>query len=569
MKKIYFISTLLATMAISAQAADVLELKASLYGQEGFSYEGYREAGEDQVRPIEWVDYNGFRISFKVYPDDWTNPDDPEAERPTDPSFFVPEGYYQAQWRVYANNEFTVSAPEGINITAIEFSMMQDYYYYGEITADHGSLVCNGGVTDVAPEDKKPANPYTWSCDNEEGYNSINFKVGAHPFQSTARQQFRFDCAKITYIDANGSNDPVTYDGDLNDFLVESTPIAGGISSLEWYDFGMAQIGYTFMSDVPMSVNKNCKENILLYYQGNVIAELKPGNDALEMEDEFPNYYVESYENDEIPDTYSTLALFTFSEEPIAEPGDYAVYIPNGFFLAGENDEYTLAGATYTYRFIEGESVGSFEDLLIFAFPEPGANLDIQDEEWAQVGISQPVYALEGADVFVDEMCEEPIVLTRDGEKVAEIPATATMFDNKGSYVELYESGPMSDNEFGGSDDDSSFTVPAFQSSGFTIIMIFADVYAGAESFNQLGEYTIKVPDGFFVDSYLPILGCEMQYTIIDSGLVAAETIGADNNVTVYGINGTKIFENAPAASLKSLEKGIYVINGKTVVLRK
>ena len=41
-----------------------------------------------------------------------------------------------------------------------------------------------------------------------------------------------------------------------------------------------------------------------------------------------------------------------------------------------------------------------------------------------------------------------------------------------------------------------------------------------------------------------------------------------DGNVTVYTLNGVKLIDNKPASELKNLKKGMYIVNGKTMVIK-
>lgn len=42
----------------------------------------------------------------------------------------------------------------------------------------------------------------------------------------------------------------------------------------------------------------------------------------------------------------------------------------------------------------------------------------------------------------------------------------------------------------------------------------------------------------------------------------------ANGNVTVYSADGVVILRDAPAAQLRTLEKGLYIINGKKTILK-
>ncbi|MDE7096624.1 MAG: hypothetical protein K2O47_03935, partial [Muribaculaceae bacterium] len=171
-----------------------------LFGKDGFSFSGSYEPGDDRVMPIEWVEYEGYRISFKIYPEDWVDPEGAMMMPPRDPMYMLADGPYEPQWRVFANNEFTVTAPEGETLQSIEISLMPDCFKYGNVTTDAGTIVCNGGDTDVEASAKIPAVPYVWTCNNEEGYQSVTFTIGDKQFDGKSSQQFFFNCVGINTL---------------------------------------------------------------------------------------------------------------------------------------------------------------------------------------------------------------------------------------------------------------------------------------------------------------------------------------------------------------------------------
>ncbi|MDE6266648.1 MAG: hypothetical protein K2M07_04785 [Muribaculaceae bacterium] len=85
------------------------------------------------------------------------------------------------------------------------------------------------------------------------------------------------------------------------------------------------------------------------------------------------------------------------------------------------------------------------------------------------------------------------------------------------------------------------------------------------------GTYNLNVREGTFVLDGVhnsPELNATYYVDPVGSGI---EGIFADENgnVTVYSIDGRIIIDNAPAAEIKTLKKGvIYIINGKKVVLK-
>ena len=87
------------------------------------------------------------------------------------------------------------------------------------------------------------------------------------------------------------------------------------------------------------------------------------------------------------------------------------------------------------------------------------------------------------------------------------------------------------------------------------------------------GTYILEIPTGYFTDGNgKAIEGMTLKYTVKnDSGLVAGiEDIitGDAGHLTVYSIAGTMILETTEATSLNTLEPGIYIVNGKKVVIK-
>lgn len=87
------------------------------------------------------------------------------------------------------------------------------------------------------------------------------------------------------------------------------------------------------------------------------------------------------------------------------------------------------------------------------------------------------------------------------------------------------------------------------------------------------GTYILEIPTGYFTDGNgKTIEGMTLKYIVKnDSGLVA----GIEDVVTestshwlVYDITGIKVLETTEATSLTTLKPGIYIVNGKKVVIK-
>lgn len=86
----------------------------------------------------------------------------------------------------------------------------------------------------------------------------------------------------------------------------------------------------------------------------------------------------------------------------------------------------------------------------------------------------------------------------------------------------------------------------------------------------KAGNYYLTVMDGTFtLDGVHASPLIEATY-VVDPSASGVEEIFADENgnVTVYTIEGRIVLDNAPAAAIRDLHKGLYIINGKKVILK-
>lgn len=85
------------------------------------------------------------------------------------------------------------------------------------------------------------------------------------------------------------------------------------------------------------------------------------------------------------------------------------------------------------------------------------------------------------------------------------------------------------------------------------------------------GKYVLVFPAGSF-SSYdgTTATRCEPIELVyyIKSEVVAVEEVANDSNFTVYTMTGIRVAENADAAALKQLAKGLYIVNGKKVSVK-
>ena len=78
------------------------------------------------------------------------------------------------------------------------------------------------------------------------------------------------------------------------------------------------------------------------------------------------------------------------------------------------------------------------------------------------------------------------------------------------------------------------------------------------------GDYVIWLPaEYFWVGNYK---SRDVKFAI--EGYVSVEEIAEDTNFDVYSVNGMVIKRNANKADVKDLDPGVYVINGKKVLVK-
>jgi hypothetical protein len=84
------------------------------------------------------------------------------------------------------------------------------------------------------------------------------------------------------------------------------------------------------------------------------------------------------------------------------------------------------------------------------------------------------------------------------------------------------------------------------------------------------GTYTVNIPAEFLFmgeAGEFKSKATELTYTV-NGGENISNIFAEDGNVTVYTVTGVKVMDNQPVSELKNLKKGIYIINGKTMVIK-
>ena len=87
----------------------------------------------------------------------------------------------------------------------------------------------------------------------------------------------------------------------------------------------------------------------------------------------------------------------------------------------------------------------------------------------------------------------------------------------------------------------------------------------------EAGIYRLVIPEAAVIINDLNGVSGPNKEVTFDYNVTAAGIEGIINDATsfdVYGVNGVRVLRNANAEELNQLQKGIYIVNGKKVVIR-
>ena len=219
---------------------------------------------------------------------------------------------------------------------------------------------------------------------------------------------------------------------------------------------------------------------------------------------------------------YYSPAITCVFNTPITEAGNYTVIIPQGAF--GDNtwveNNYISGKANAEIR--KDYAIGVFYDFEpISITPENNANVS-------------EISAIEIKTDLSWASAKDNLIWVYDAEDNAVVSGTFTT--NMDDYSSLI----------------CTFPTPVI----------------------ELGTYTVVIPQGTFGDDtyFAQNYGhanaeIRLTYTVtIGTGIDGINA--GTNNLTVYSIDGVCVLRNAKADDLKNLEKGLYIVNGKKMVIR-
>lgn len=204
-------------------------------------------------------------------------------------------------------------------------------------------------------------------------------------------------------------------------------------------------------------------------------------------------------------------------DKPITEVGNYTIDVPSGFFNLGEQFEGGSSRAATIYYEIKAQST---DDVTVTLDPAPGT---------------------------VTEIPEKIIVTLTEAQSAGANGINPTLTDEKGnSYgidLQIYWDGEWNQLE-----------------------MNLANGAITAD-----GTYTLTIPAGALTwdDNSDNVNKEDIVFTYIIGTSTGIDNIvaNAGGKVDVYTINGVSVLRNADAAAVKALKKGLYIINGKKVVI--
>lgn len=211
-------------------------------------------------------------------------------------------------------------------------------------------------------------------------------------------------------------------------------------------------------------------------------------------------------------------------QTPITDEGSYTLIIPEDFFEIGSqfvtygSEELT---AVYT---IEGSQ--SEDGVVLTLDPAPGTVKTIEKIEITADGIEDAL-----------AVSIEPITVTNaDGELL--LTVTADELNN------------------------SSFDWNSWSFLGF-----FIDF--GNNPITTPGTYVVDIPAGMF--EFLDMsssAALTAVYTVSEDSAVKTLLIDSADKYDVYTVNGVKVMTTSEPSDLSTLRRGIYIINGKKVMVK-
>lgn len=214
-------------------------------------------------------------------------------------------------------------------------------------------------------------------------------------------------------------------------------------------------------------------------------------------------------------------------DHPFTQPGEYTLYVPDGTLEIAAGWDYIPVPAFKVVWTIEGTA-----NTSVYVLPDP-------KEELAEL-----------AWFSINSYNDENLEPNYDNWELA---ATLTYPDGEGMLIRNYQFEPVNADP---SDWNSAY---------------ISQVYTFKEPLTAKGAYKLEIPAGFFN------LGWDFDVVEVDA-ITVVWTVGdnvgvsgafAETEFNVFTVDGKVVLTNGTAAQLDELGAGLYIINGKKVMLRK
>lgn len=268
------------------------------------------------------------------------------------------------------------------------------------------------------------------------------------------------------------------------------------------------------------------------------------------------------------------LTVESIDPAPYVEGGEFSKEIPSeiNITLSGEGAKVNSALATYgmnTRLPLEASVNGKVITLTV---PE-----SVLAEN--HVGFAVSVVNANGTPVNYGG--EGMITFEYQKPKNILVPTEVTPAD--GSTVESLLSVVLTVDANYGVGELNTSKIISVAKDGFTAEGISASIdYAMGDEMNKVevklnkevtdkGTYTLTIPENTFTSLDGTVYNPKLTYTFIigeGTAIDGVESEGANACVYVYSIDGTVVCKGKKADVVKSLKKGIYIINGQKVVIR-
>ena len=269
-------------------------------------------------------------------------------------------------------------------------------------------------------------------------------------------------------------------------------------------------------------INRQCAQKVEMYLDGEKIAELDPANE----EQISTTGAGQAAEGDDTVIGISNI-LFVFADNPEAmaafqKDGAYTIVVPDGLLL---NYTTPVQGADVTYHFTSGLSV----DLSYELSPADGATVKTE-------GIKEITLTFPNASSIEDSGTSAYLYFP-NGERVIGLTSLSTIEGNKITWrYDDPKKGPI-----------------AWVSGQYKFVV-------------REGRVAVDMPMESFDGENGNFPGLTAYINLdMPSGV---EAIEGETNYTVIGIDGTVLVEEGSASDVKALAPGLYIINGKKVIVK-